>query len=150
MAFLIRLKTLKNGQTKQLDSFLIGGLLAWNQQKRKTHNETIWIFHFVCCHFDWQLEITGNEFASWIHAWGFWASWGCYLVRGLFSKKILMNEVEFVLRRILRVGLEYAREQNETRSESPALALHRMTAQLQLLNYLEKTFLERNTDDKQN
>lgn len=61
-----------------------------------------------------------------------------------------MNEVEFVLRRILRVGLEYARQQNETRSESPALALHRMTAQLQLLNYLEKTFLERNTDDKQN
>ena len=61
-----------------------------------------------------------------------------------------MNEVEFVLRRILRAGLEYAREQNEARSESPALALHRMTAQLQLLNYLEKTFLERNTDDKQN
>jgi hypothetical protein len=60
-----------------------------------------------------------------------------------------MNEVEFVLRRILRVGHEYAKEQNQTRSDNPALALYRYTAQLQLLNHLEKQFLERNENDKQ-
>ena len=63
---------------------------------------------------------------------------------------VRMNEVEFVLRRILKVGQEYAKAQTEFRSESPALASHRYTAQLQLLNHLEKTFLERNTNDKQN
>lgn len=60
-----------------------------------------------------------------------------------------MNEVEFVLRRILKVGHEYARRENEDRSERPALALHRYTAQLQLLNHLEKQFLERTENDKQ-
>lgn len=60
-----------------------------------------------------------------------------------------MNEVEFVLRRILKVGHEYAREQNTTRNDNPALSLYRYTAQLQLLNHLEKQFLERNTNDKQ-
>jgi len=60
-----------------------------------------------------------------------------------------MIEVEFVLRRILRAGHEYAKEQNETRSDNPALALHRYTAQLQLLNHLERQFLERNENDKQ-
>ena len=64
--------------------------------------------------------------------------------------EVRMNEVEFVLRRILKVGQEYAKAQTEFRSESPALASHRYTAQLQLLNHLEKTFLERNTNDKQN
>jgi hypothetical protein len=61
-----------------------------------------------------------------------------------------MNEVEFVVRRILKVGHEYAKAQNEARNDNPAIALYRYTSQLQLLNYLEKTFLERNTDDKQN
>lgn len=60
-----------------------------------------------------------------------------------------MNEVEFVLRRILKVGHEYANEQKEHRSDSPALATHRHLAQLQLLNYLQQQFLERNEDDKQ-
>jgi len=60
-----------------------------------------------------------------------------------------MNEVEFVLRRILNVGHEYAREQNRGRNENPALALYRYTVQLQLLNHLEKQFLERTKNDKQ-
>jgi hypothetical protein len=60
-----------------------------------------------------------------------------------------MTEVEFVLRRILKVGHEYANEQNQTRSDNPALALYRYTAQIQLLNHLEKQFLERNKNDKQ-
>ena len=60
-----------------------------------------------------------------------------------------MNEVEFVLRRILKVGHEYANNQNQNRSDNTALALYRYTAQLQLLNHLEKQFLERNKDDKQ-
>ena len=60
-----------------------------------------------------------------------------------------MTEVEFVLRRILKVGHDYAKEQNSTRSDTAALALYRYTAQLQLLNHLEKQFLERNENDKQ-
>ena len=60
-----------------------------------------------------------------------------------------MTEVEFVLRRILREGHDYAKDQNETRRENPALALHRYTAQIQLLNHLERQFLERNENDKQ-
>jgi hypothetical protein len=61
-----------------------------------------------------------------------------------------MTEVEFVLRRILKVGHDYAKDQNQTRSDNAALTLYRYTAQLQLLNYLEKEFLERNENDKQN
>jgi hypothetical protein len=60
-----------------------------------------------------------------------------------------MNEVEFVLRRILREGHDYAKEQHEARTQSPALAIHRYTAQIQLLDHLEKQFLERNENDKQ-
>jgi hypothetical protein len=60
-----------------------------------------------------------------------------------------MNDVEFVLRRILREGHEYAKDQHVERSQSPALALHRYTAQLQLLNHLERQFLERNENDQQ-
>jgi hypothetical protein len=60
-----------------------------------------------------------------------------------------MTEVEFVLRRILREGHDYAKEQKDTRSDNPALALHRYTAQLQLLSHLEKQFLERNENDQQ-
>jgi hypothetical protein len=60
-----------------------------------------------------------------------------------------MTEVEFVLRRILREGHDYAKEQHEERTQSPALAIHRYTAQLQLLSHLEKQFLERTTNDEQ-
>jgi hypothetical protein len=60
-----------------------------------------------------------------------------------------MTEVEFVLRRILKSGHEYAKEQSATRSDNPALGLYRYTAQLQLLNHLENQFLERNENDEQ-
>lgn len=60
-----------------------------------------------------------------------------------------MNEVEFVLRRILREGHEYAKDQHDERAGSAALALHRYTAQIQLLNHLERQFLEGNANDKQ-
>jgi hypothetical protein len=59
-----------------------------------------------------------------------------------------MNEVEFVLRRILREGHDYAKDQHESRTQSPALAIHRYTAQIQLLEHLEKQFLEGNENDK--
>ena len=59
-----------------------------------------------------------------------------------------MNEVEFVLRRILREGHDFAKEQHEERAVSPALALHRYTAQIQILDHLENQFLERNENDK--
>jgi hypothetical protein len=60
-----------------------------------------------------------------------------------------MNEVEFVLRRILREGHDYAKDQHEGRTQSPALAIHRYTAQIQLLNHLERQFLERNENEQQ-
>jgi hypothetical protein len=60
-----------------------------------------------------------------------------------------MTEVEFVLRRILREGHDYAKEQHEERTQSPALAIHRYSAQMQLLSHLEKQFLERNANDEQ-
>lgn len=60
-----------------------------------------------------------------------------------------MSEVEFLLRRILKQGHEYVKEQSEDRSGNPALALHRYTAQIQLLNHLENQFLERDKDDEQ-
>jgi hypothetical protein len=60
-----------------------------------------------------------------------------------------MNEVEFVLRRILREGHDYAKDRHQEKTQRPALALHRYTAQIQLLNHLERQFLERNENDKQ-
>lgn len=60
-----------------------------------------------------------------------------------------MNEVEFVLRRILKVGHEYVKEQNKTGTDNRALDLYKYTAQLQLLTYLENQFLERNENGKQ-
>jgi hypothetical protein len=59
-----------------------------------------------------------------------------------------MNEVEFVLRRILREAYEYAKKQKEG-SSNTALAIHRYTGQIQLLSHLEEQFLERNENDKQ-
>ena len=63
-----------------------------------------------------------------------------------------MNEVEFVLRRILKVGHEYAKKEYEEkrhRSGVQKYYLNRYTAQVHLLQHLEKQFLERNTNDKQ-
>lgn len=60
-----------------------------------------------------------------------------------------MNEVEFVLRRILKAGYEYAEKEREKDSTNPASVLYRYTNHLRLLNHLEQTFLERNNNDKQ-
>jgi hypothetical protein len=61
-----------------------------------------------------------------------------------------MNEVEFVLRRILKVGYEFAESERENDQISPASSLYRYTNHLRLLNHLENQFLERNKNDKQN
>jgi hypothetical protein len=60
-----------------------------------------------------------------------------------------MNEVEFLLRRILKVGYEFAQEEYDQRSGTPAIALHRYTSQMRLLAHLEENFLERKTIVKQ-
>ena len=60
-----------------------------------------------------------------------------------------MNEVEFVVRRILKVGYEFAQQEHNERTGSPAIALHRYTSQARLLKHLEECFLERKTIDKQ-
>ena len=62
-----------------------------------------------------------------------------------------MNEAEFVLRRILKVGHEYAKKEYEERSQTLGVEryyLNRYTAQVHLLQHLEKQFLERNSNDK--
>lgn len=59
-------------------------------------------------------------------------------------------EIEFLIRRVLKQGHDYAREQHEKRNDNAALALYRYTSQIQLLNYLEKEFLERNKNDDKN
>lgn len=59
-----------------------------------------------------------------------------------------MTEVEFVLRRILKAGFEFAENQKDGTSNK-ALAIHRYTGQIQLLSHLEEEFLERNKNDQQ-
>lgn len=61
-------------------------------------------------------------------------------------------EIEFLIRRLLRAGHDYAKAEYEQRSSSPGVEryyLNRYTAQIHLLNHLEKQFLERKEDDKQ-
>jgi hypothetical protein len=60
-----------------------------------------------------------------------------------------MNEIEFLVRRILKEGYEYAEKQKEEKSNNPAFTLYRYTNQLRLLDHLERQFLERNENDKQ-
>lgn len=60
-----------------------------------------------------------------------------------------MSEVEFVLRRILKEGYDYATKEHEGRLQSRALTIYRYTAHIQLLNHLEKEFLEGNQNDKE-
>jgi hypothetical protein len=60
-----------------------------------------------------------------------------------------MNEIEFLVRRILKEGYEYAEKQKEEKSKNPAFTLYRYTAQIQLLNHLERQFLEGNLYDEQ-
>jgi hypothetical protein len=60
-----------------------------------------------------------------------------------------MSEVEFVVRRILKEGYEFAEKEKEGNSSNPASTLYRYTNHLRLLAHLEKQFLERNDNDKQ-
>jgi hypothetical protein len=58
-----------------------------------------------------------------------------------------MSEIEFLVRRILKEGYDYAEREKEDRKNNPASTLYRYTNHLRLLNHLEKQFLERNTND---
>jgi hypothetical protein len=58
-------------------------------------------------------------------------------------------EIEFLVRRILKEGYDYAEREKEKDEISPASALYRYTNHLRLLDHLEKQFLERNQNDKQ-
>jgi hypothetical protein len=60
-----------------------------------------------------------------------------------------MTEVQFVLRRILKEGYEYAERERKNDDLSPASSLYRYTNHLQLLSHLEEQFLERNENDTQ-
>lgn len=55
-----------------------------------------------------------------------------------------MSDVEFVVRRILKEGYDYAEREKEERNDNPASTLYRYTNHLRLLNHLERQFLERN------
>jgi hypothetical protein len=58
-------------------------------------------------------------------------------------------EIEFLVRRILKEGYEFAEREKEERTANPASTLYRYTNHLRLLDHLEKQFLERNENDKQ-
>lgn len=58
-----------------------------------------------------------------------------------------MTDVEFLVRRILKEGYDYAEREKEKDSTNPASTLYRYTNHLRLLGHLEKQFLERNTND---
>lgn len=56
-------------------------------------------------------------------------------------------EIEFLVRRILKEGHDYAKTEYDERSGNAGTDryyLNRYTAQIHLLNHLEKEFLERN------
>lgn len=56
-------------------------------------------------------------------------------------------EIEFLVRRILKEGYDYAEREKEERSDNPASTLYRYTNHLRLLNHLEKQFLEGKQND---
>jgi hypothetical protein len=61
-------------------------------------------------------------------------------------------DIEFLVRRILKEGHDYAKAEYEERSSNSGVQryyLNRYTAQIHLLNHLEKEFLERNENDNQ-
>jgi hypothetical protein len=62
-------------------------------------------------------------------------------------------DIQFLIRRVLKEGHEYARDDYDNRSRTPAglekYYLNRYTAQVHLLNHLEKQFLEGNKNDEQ-
>ena len=57
-------------------------------------SETIWILYSFRSYLGWQLEASGNEFASWIHSRSLWVSWNDYLLRGLLSKEVSLMGIE--------------------------------------------------------
>jgi hypothetical protein len=61
-------------------------------------------------------------------------------------------DIQFLVRRILKEGHDYAKEEYDNRSQRPGVEryyLNRYTAQIHLLNHLEKEFLERTKNDEQ-
>ena len=74
-----------------------------------------------------------------------------YLYYAKVGRKMI--EVQFLIRRILKEGHEYARSLYEDRSVGSNVEryyLNRLTAQIHLLQHLEREFLERDENDKQN
>lgn len=59
-------------------------------------------------------------------------------------------EIEFLVRRILKEGHDYAEKERKESDLSPASSLYRYTNHLRLLDHLEKQFLERNINDDKN
>ena len=59
-----------------------------------------------------------------------------------------MSAVEFVVRRILKEGYDYAEREKDDDGLSPASKLYRYTNHLRLLSHLEKQFLEGKQNDK--
>lgn len=61
-------------------------------------------------------------------------------------------DIEFLVRRLLRAGHDYAKHEYDSRSKRAGVELYylnRYTAMIHLLNHLEKQFLEGNQNDKQ-
>lgn len=61
-------------------------------------------------------------------------------------------DIEFLVRRILKAGHDYAKHDYEGRTKTSGVEryyLNRYTAMIHLLNHLEKQFLEGNQNDKQ-
>jgi hypothetical protein len=58
-------------------------------------------------------------------------------------------EIEFLVRRILKEGYDFAEREKEKDSSNPASVLYRYTNHLRLLDHLEKQFLEGNKNDQQ-
>ena len=61
-------------------------------------------------------------------------------------------DIEFVIRRLLRAGHDYAKAEYDERGSTLGVEryyLNRYTAQIHLLNHLQKQFLEGNQNDKQ-
>ena len=59
-------------------------------------------------------------------------------------------DIEFLIRRILKEGHDYAKKDYEERSQTLGVEryyLNRYTAQVHLLNHLEKQFLEGKQND---
>lgn len=56
-------------------------------------------------------------------------------------------DIQFLIRRILKEGHDYAKSEYDNRGQQSGVEryyLNRYTAQVHLLNHLEKEFLERN------